>query len=119
MTPLILFILFTFLSAAIRAIDHIGLWGQLHATCLPKWLWNWSIPRLRSADSEHFYMGLYLVLFGAACFYFPVGYKNDWRFYFLVAAYILIYFEIFNLFFHVIFKERKWQEWPFLRMFLT
>ena len=113
-----LFIIFTILSALFRAIDHIGLWGQLHATWLPSCLWNWK-TRWRAFNAEHFYMGLYLMFFGLACINSPMEYETSWVFFSQFAFYLWCYFQIFNLFFHVVLKKKAWWEWPIFRIVFT
>lgn len=124
MTTLYLFITFFILSAAIRAIDHLELWGQGYTSWLPDWIWGWETP-FRSFDSRHFWMGLYLLLWGIAHYFlgqveflYRFGFSN-WILWTIFLVDIYIYFQIFNLFFHVIWKSKGWKEFPFFRIFLT
>lgn len=98
------------LSAIIRAVDHIALWVQCYQSWLPRWVFHWDM-KIRVCDSEHFYMGGYLITFGLGMFISP--YSWWWK-----PVEIYLYFQVFNLFFHVILKRWKYWRLPFFRFLL-
>jgi hypothetical protein len=85
-------------SAIFRSLDQIMRWKQQDQTWLPEWIWTWHIGDFKALDAEHVYMGLKLTL---ACIGMHILNFQPWW------AYPLIwfgYYQIFNLFFHIIWK---------------
>lgn len=100
--------------------DRVGWVETVIESWLPDFTWSWSI--FGKFDAEHTYMGLKLITFGLA-FYpwylfgiqpFEYGWMNypDWWYW--LPLYILGYYQVFNLFFHVIFCRVKYMSFPFV-----
>ncbi len=105
-----LYIFLLVLSVMARAIDHIKLWRQTYQSWLPWWVFGWK-TKISVLDANHFYMGLYLISFGLGMYVSP--YSWWWK-----PVEIYLYFQVFNLFFHVILKKRVYWRLPFFRFLL-
>ncbi len=95
------------LSAMLRGLDHVDYW-KIDQTWLPTQILNWT-TRFQVVDSWHVYKGGTLLFFGLGMFFspFPLYCK-------LIEFYL--YFECFNLFFHVVYLYPKFWEFPFIRI---
>jgi len=120
------FIIFMLISAFSRALDQIIVWGRARQSWLPQGVFGWALPYPSIADAIHVYMGLKLICFGLAFFHFPEQWRNPYLKYYtekdfrrailkrwiLIALVIFIYYQVFNLFFHVILIKPEFWRWP-------
>jgi hypothetical protein len=97
-------------SAVFRALDQIIHWEQWGVSWLPAWVFFWNCRYLSTLDSFHTYMGVKLISFGLAFYALP---PLPW---WIVGGIILAYYQVFNLFFHIVFKKPKYWRWPILKL---
>lgn len=130
--------LFFTLSACFGALTQLIVFEQYSQSWLPEWVLRWDLGVLLTADAYHVYQGLWLICFGIA--FFRVGsvllsgyissqmlkWKNwflkiyvrgfkifgkFWR-WVIVAGIIILYYQIYNLFYHIIFRYPEFWRWP-------
>ncbi len=109
-------VIFWTVSAISRALDQIIILERDYQSYLPGWVFRWDLG-LGTVDAFHTYQGITLVAFGIACYYFyhflqrmtPKYKIAGW----LIAVYG--YYQVFNLFFHVVFLKPEYWQFPFFR----
>lgn len=102
---MVISIILIIISAIARSLDQLIRFGYSRSW-LPEKIFNWEIAE--KLDAVHFYMGIKLISFGLG-FYF---YSWDlWT----IPLTIYIYYQIFNLFFHIIWLYPEFWEFPFFR----
>jgi hypothetical protein len=97
------------ISALFRGLDQIIFWDQQKLSWLPEKVFFWDLEFVAIADSFHFYMGMKLICFGLGFYFLPF---YPW---YIVGGIIFVYYQVFNLFFHIIFKKREYWRWPFFK----
>jgi hypothetical protein len=102
MTPYILLII----SAAFRALVQIIVFNQAHQSWLPEIVFTWDLREGTVFDAYHIYQGIWEVL--AMVGFYLLGGLDWW----IIAGVILIYWQCFNLFFHIIFRLPQFWRWP-------
>jgi hypothetical protein len=98
MEQTILSLTFIFFSAVFRSLDQIMRWNQEKVTWLPDIVWTWKICEFKTFDAVHFYMGLKITLLAIGVHILPT---QVWYVYLILW---FGYYQVFNLFFHVIWK---------------
>jgi len=95
-------------SAIFRALNQFQRWRNEFISWLPEWVFSWDLNFwiVTTLDAEHVYMGGELVLFGIALYMLGRMIFVDvplprWLF---ITAIIFIYYQVFNLFYHFIFR---------------
>jgi hypothetical protein len=83
--------------------------NQWDLSWVPLKVFLWDLKFISTADSIHVYMGLKLILFGLAFYALP---SLPW---WIVGGIILAYYQVFNLFFHIVFRKPKYWRWPILK----
>jgi hypothetical protein len=113
-----LFYFLLFISAVFRALDQIIRWDRAWQSWLPGWVFDWDLGFLSIADAVHVYMGITQVAFGLAFLSYslwniPPRLPRSIR-WLLLGGIIIIYYQVFNLFYHVIFIQSEFWRWPIL-----
>jgi len=101
-TNLTISLLLFFLSAIFRAVDQLICWRQPETTIFPDWFFS---PGWWVIDVYHIAAGAKIWTMALAFYLFPLTLS--------ITGWILawfIYYQIFNLFFHVIFKRKGHRE---------
>jgi hypothetical protein len=101
-------ILLLILSAMFRSFDQIIRYNQQDQTWLPNWFWNWRIGNFKVLNADHVYMGVKMtlswigfLLLGAL--FISNGVPTFYQVLLFIAIW-LAYYQVFNLFFHIILK---------------
>jgi hypothetical protein len=104
------------ISAISRALDQIIILDRVYQSFLPKWIFKWDFG-ISTVDAFHVYQGITLITFGIGGYYFyrlleyqsPKYKLTAW----IIAVYL--YYQVFNLFFHVLFLKPEYWQLPFFR----
>lgn len=106
-----LYVSLLFASSVARALDQIMRFSREWVSWLPAWVFDWDIGWPSTFDAVHIYMGITLIGFGVAFLFTPAatGRIPKWLF---VAVSIVLYYQVFNLFYHVIFIKPEFWRWP-------
>ena len=114
--------LFIFISALFRGLDQIIRFNQQELSWLPKWVFTWNLG-LISGDAEHIYMYLkmtfYGMWFGLVMTMIVPEIEDIYSGLVVIGSFLfmqLIYYQAFNLFFHVLLKKIEYVEYPFFRV---
>jgi hypothetical protein len=89
---------------ALVQLIHFGQWEE--QSWLPGWVFTWDLRILSTLDAYHVYQGLWLVLFGAG--FYVLGFT--WWVW--IAVVVVGYWQVYNLFYHIIFRRREYWRWP-------
>jgi len=110
-----IFVVLLLISAVSRALEQIMRWAREYQSWLPEGMFTWDLRVLSTMDAVHVYMGITLLAFGVAFLFFPREFKpfrlKCWLY---VAAFAFLYYQAFNLFYHVIFIQPAYWRWPIL-----
>jgi hypothetical protein len=111
-TPIVIWVV----SAISRALDQMVILQREELSYLPDWVFHWNLG-LRTFDAFHTYQGITLIAFGLAGYFFYRVLENRTRKYQVIAWIIAlyVYYQVFNLFFHVVFLKPEHWEFPFFR----
>jgi hypothetical protein len=108
-------------SAIFRALDQLMRWEQEGQSWLPMWVFTWDSGLFAILDAPHVYMGLKLVLFGLGAFvlypiikYYDDNLKPESLKWIVLAILVLVYYQVFNLFYHIVFRYPEFWRWPIL-----
>ncbi len=117
----ILPVVFWIISAISRALDQLVILDRMYQSYLPQWIFHWNYG-LATVDAFHTYQGITLIAFGIAGFFFYRILENKSRRYKFIAWFIAVYvyYQVFNLFFHVFFLKIQYWQLPvfrFLKLF--
>lgn len=108
----VVFVALLFVSAVFRALEQIMRWNRELQSWLPEWVFSWDFKFLSTFDAVHVYMGITLIAFGVAFIFVPGNSRIPlWL---GVAIVIWLYYQVFNLFYHVIFIWPDFWRWPIL-----
>lgn len=116
------FILTLFISSAFfAAIDQIIRLERISHSWLPSFFWYWVVSR-PTIDAWHTYQGLKIVLFGLFFYFFQMNIlwfafiNFEW---FWLSIVIYIWYQIRNLFLHVVLLKPKYWQFPFFRFLFS
>lgn len=98
--------LFLVLSAIFGALKQYIIYYNYKTSWLPEWVFLWESNLLSTLDASHVYQGAWLMLFGLA-FYLLDGMWWVW-----IVVLMVGYWQVYNLFYHVIFRRRAFWRWP-------
>ena len=99
--------IFFVLSAMSGALVQLIVFSQWEEqSWLPEWVFTWDLGILSTLDAYHVYQGLWLVLFGAG--FYVLGFI--WWVW--IAVVVVGYWQVYNLFYHIIFRRREYWRWP-------
>lgn len=101
-------IIFFCLSACSRALDQMIIFQINHTSWLPQRVFTWK-TRWKAVDAIHFYQGITMVGFGLGMYF------CTWSLWPWLPIVVYGYYQVFNLFFHVVFRETWYWEFPFFR----
>lgn len=104
------------ISAISRALDQMVILKREALSYLPDWVFNWDLG-FATFDAFHTYQGITLIAFGVGGYFFYRVFGNRTLKYQVIAGLIAVYayYQVFNLFFHVVFLKPEHWEFPFFR----
>ena len=104
------------ISAISRALDQIIILDRIYQSFLPTWIFKWDFG-ISTVDAFHTYQGITLITFGIAGYYFYRILEYQSKKYKLIAWTIAVYlyYQVFNLFFHVLFLKPEYWQLPIFR----
>lgn len=108
MPDLFYYLCFMIASALFKALHDIHEWNQSDLSWLPYEVFYWE-TRWKVFNAPHTYAGLMLFLYGYAMHLSPFPNTTLWK---LLEIYL--YFQVFNVFFHVVLRSVG-REFPFFR----
>lgn len=92
-------------SAIVRSLDQLTIFSYTQSW-LPEKFFTWKVYKI--FDAVHTYMGIKLVSFGLGFLFY------NWD-YWTIPLTIYLYYQVFNLFFHVVWRYPEFWEIPFFR----
>lgn len=101
-------IIFFCISAISRALDQLIWLNQQSTSWLPAKVFNWRLW-FKTWDALHVYQGITLMGFGLGTYFY------SWAAWPWMPLVIYGYYQVFNLFFHVLFRQQWYWQWPFFR----
>lgn len=112
MLPIVVWVV----SAISRALDQIVILKREALSYLPDWVFHWNLG-FGTFDAFHTYQGITLMAFGVGGYFFYRVFGNRSLKYQASAGIIAVYayYQVFNLFFHVVFLKPEHWKFPFFR----
>lgn len=112
-------------SALFRALTQIMVWAREEQSWLPGWIFRWDWGFWSTADAYHVYQWFWEMMLAAGWMliggewlrfrqqqYLSTRAGNRMRLLLLSSAIWLIYYMVFNLFYHIIFIKPEFWRWP-------
>jgi hypothetical protein len=135
--------IFFVLSAMFGALTQLIVFEQWERqSWLPEWVFTWDWGILSTLDAYHVYQGAWLICFGIAFFklgnglvggylaswilntndlflqFYIWGYKRFGRFWrwVVVAGIVILYYQVYNAFYHIVFRFPAFWRWPIFNL---